>query len=126
MGQNIQQHQAFSPGLDDFMAYVKECVKTDGSGRQYNAQQFRHLIDVFGTELALHLEQEIETFLSLEKYDTKILKREFKRFDEVQQNTDKVSCNVPFYLNGRLYIVRLAFLTKCCTVNIISHGSWGL
>lgn len=93
---NVEQHQAFAPGLEAFMAYVKDCVKTDGLGKKYDAQEFRRLIDAFGTELASHLGQEIETLLALERYDVKVLKGEFKRWDAMQQQGDKVCCALAF------------------------------
>lgn len=95
MKQNVEQHHAFTPGINSFVKYVNDCVKTDGSGTQYDAHEFRRLIDAFGLELATHLGQEIETLLALEKYDVRLLKREFKRWDEVQQRTDKVCYSLP-------------------------------
>ncbi|KAM0263355.1 hypothetical protein ACHAQJ_001211 [Trichoderma viride] len=90
MERNFEQHHAFAPGLEAFNVYVQDCIRTDGPSQKYDSTRFRSLIDVFGTDLALHLKQEIDTLLVLEKYDVKMLKAEYKKWDAVQQRNDKV------------------------------------
>lgn len=90
MERNIKQHNSFAPGFEAFVAYVGECVERDDSWKKYSVEKFQVLINAFGGELASHLEQEIGTLLELEKYDVKVLKREYKKWDASQQQNDKV------------------------------------
>lgn len=90
MKRNIEQHQAFVPGMHAFLAYVKECKKHESSPK-FEASRFVQLIDAFGSVLARHLQEEIETLLALDKYDIKAIKVAYINFDLQMRQGDKVS-----------------------------------
>jgi hypothetical protein len=79
----------FLPGMQAFLAYVKECKKEDGP-EKYDRVKFVQLIDSFGPLLAKHLADEIETLLGLENYDTKAIKEAYIKFDLKMREGDKV------------------------------------
>lgn len=90
MERNIEQHQAFMPGMQAFLAYVKECKKHE-SAQKFESATFLRLIDSFGPALAQHLHDEIDTLLALEKYDTRAIKLAYVSFDLQMRQGDKVS-----------------------------------
>ena len=90
MERNVEQHHAFTPGFEKFVIYVKDYVKVDEIVEKYDAKDFQSLVDSFGGELVTHLKQEIETLLALEKYDITALRKEYEKWDIVQQKFDKV------------------------------------
>jgi hemerythrin-like domain-containing protein len=96
MKRNIEQHQAFVPGMQAFLAYVKECKKQESS-QKYEAARFKQLIDTFGSVLAKHLREEIETLLALEKYNIKAIKVAYVNFDIQLRQGDKVSPSLMTY-----------------------------
>lgn len=93
MDSNIEQHHAFLPGMQAFIAYVKECKKAN-STKGFDKVEFIQLIDSFGPLLAKHLADEIETLLGLEKYDIKAIKNAYIRFDLKLREGDKVCIQV--------------------------------
>ena len=112
MDTNIEQHHAFLPGMQDFLAYVKECKKGDCAGK-FDRVKFVQLIDSFGPLLAKHLTDEIETLLELEKYDIKAIKEAYIRFDLKMRKGDKVC------------ISRRGMRTWLTSIgNIIPNGPW--
>ncbi len=68
MEKNVEQHEAFAKGLEEFKAYVFD---TDAS--VYEGKKLRAIIDGFGDLLVQHLRDEISTLLELEKYGGKKL-----------------------------------------------------
>ncbi|KAL0934155.1 hemerythrin hhe cation binding domain-containing protein [Colletotrichum truncatum] len=62
---NIEQHKAFHDGLEAFAEYIKAIIARKEA---YDGKKVVSLIDAFGKELALHLEEEIPTILGLEKF----------------------------------------------------------
>jgi hemerythrin-like domain-containing protein len=89
MDNNIEQHHAFLPGMQAFLAYVKECKKENGV-QNFDRAKFVQLIDSFGPLLVKHLADEIETLLGLEKYDIKAVKKAYINFDLKMREGDKV------------------------------------
>jgi hypothetical protein len=66
MAANVEQHHAFQPALDAFMAYVRDCA----AGKQaYDGDRIVALIDAFGKILSNHLADEIPTIMSLRRFD---------------------------------------------------------
>ena len=107
MERNVEQHRAFTPGFEKFVIYVKDCVKVDEIMEKYDAKEFQRLIDSFGGELVTHLKQEIETLLALEKYDITALRKEYEKWDIVQQKFDKVCFIQPFQDKGRMMVKKV-------------------
>jgi len=69
LGKNLEQHQAFAPGLkefDDYIAALKAGKET------FDAAKVRSIIDSFGAILTQHLSEEVESLEALEKFDDKI------------------------------------------------------
>jgi hemerythrin-like domain-containing protein len=69
MEKNIEEHHAFEPGVSAFEAYV---VAVKDGKEKYDGAKIVALIDVFGSILAKHLVDEIDTFEELEKLGDKI------------------------------------------------------
>ena len=69
MEKNIEEHYAFEPGVSAFEAYV---VAVKDGKEKYDGAKIVALIDVFGSILAKHLVDEIDTFEELEKLGDKI------------------------------------------------------
>ena len=69
MERNVEQHQAFGPGMDEFDGYVKAVEE----GREsFDGMRVRAIIDGFGEVLTTHLTEEIDTLLTLEEHDASI------------------------------------------------------
>jgi hypothetical protein len=65
MGHNIEQHEAFTPGLEAYQKYLEAVVE----GKEaYDGPKLRGIIDEFMPILREHLNDEIDTLLGLEKY----------------------------------------------------------
>jgi len=77
MEKNVEQHEAFGKGLEEFKAYV---FATDAS--IYDGKKLRAIIDGFGNILAQHLREEISTLLELEKYGGKNLAKAWANLEE--------------------------------------------
>jgi hypothetical protein len=79
MAANVEQHHAFKPGLDAFIAYVQDCA----AGKQsYDGDKIITLIDAFGKILSDHLADEIPTILDLRKFGVDKLEPFPKLMDE--------------------------------------------
>jgi len=79
MAANVEQHHAFQPGLDAFMAYVRDCE----AGKQvYDGDRIMALIDAFGKILSNHLAEEIPTILALRRFGADKLEPLPKLLDE--------------------------------------------
>jgi hypothetical protein len=91
MDRNVEQHQAFHPGLEAWAQYTSECMKQDGP-QKFDAAQFKKLIDGFAPQLVKHLGEEISTLLELDKYDIAAVKKAFQSWDKyIQGKADVVS-----------------------------------
>ena len=62
MQQNIEQHNAFEPGLNRLHEYA---TRTDPTN--FDAEILRNIINDFATVLQRHLSDEIETLLALQE-----------------------------------------------------------
>ncbi|EQB51459.1 hypothetical protein GCG54_00014953 [Colletotrichum gloeosporioides] len=67
MDVNIEQHKSFHNGLESFAQYIKALIAREVA---YDGDKVVSLIDRFGKDMCLHLEEEIPTILSLEKFGT--------------------------------------------------------
>ena len=83
---NVEQHQAFMGGLEEFQMFVKETDVEDFDGRE-----MRRIIEAFGGKLTKHLTEEIETLLGLNIYDGAALRKAYMVFDLEMRKGDKVS-----------------------------------
>lgn len=88
MEANIVQHEAFGPGLDAFSEYVKAVL---GKTTAYDGHKFVKLIAGFATLLTTHLRDEINTILSLERYDIDWGKCNKRTTDHAIKSLDMVS-----------------------------------
>ena len=99
MDQNVEQHHAFLPGMDAWTQYTSDCMKKEG-GQKFDATHFTKLIDAFAPKLVVHLAEEIQTLLALDKYDIAAVKKAWLKFDKHMQGTaDVVSFNFRFILS---------------------------
>lgn len=69
MEKNVEQHEAFGPGLGEYDAYVQACQENKET---FDGEKVRKIIDGFGGILTQHLTEEIATLLSLEEHNHKI------------------------------------------------------
>ncbi|KAI8280054.1 Protein BFR2 [Colletotrichum sp. SAR11_240] len=65
MDVNIEQHKSFHNGLESFAQYIKALIAREVA---YDGNKVVSLIDRFGKDLCLHLEEEIPTIISLEEF----------------------------------------------------------
>lgn len=92
MESNVQQHDAFQAGLEEFAKYTKLCQEE--GGKSYDGQKVKAFIDSFGKPLELHMHEEIDSLLEVRKYDAdgEKLKEFFLAFEnKVQATLDNVS-----------------------------------
>lgn len=69
MEKNIDQHKLFGPGLDA----IDDFIKAGRAGEiQFDGVKAQAIIDSFASVFIEHLNEEIPTFLALEKYEDKI------------------------------------------------------
>jgi hemerythrin-like domain-containing protein len=66
---NVEQHNAFEPGLKALGEYA-----TSTSVEEYDGKKVQSIIDDFGHILSTHLADEIPTLLDLERYDDKAVR----------------------------------------------------
>jgi hemerythrin-like domain-containing protein len=85
MEQNVAQHDAFVPGLEELGRYAKETPAKD-----YDAQKLREIIDRFGPALTTHLTEEIDTLMDMKKYDTVAIMKGYSEFEEELRKGEKV------------------------------------
>lgn len=81
METNVKQHEAFHAGLEKFGHYV-EGVKIE----DWDSGRLLGIVDEFGEALQVHLREEIETLLGLEKYGGEKLK---KAWDDLEKKIQK-------------------------------------
>ncbi len=90
MSHNIEQHEAFMPGLKAFTTYATACL--DASQPQvYSSTRYHEIIDSFAPILSEHLADEITTLMALDACDrTAELKEAYVAFDLKMREGDKV------------------------------------
>jgi hypothetical protein len=66
MDTSIVQHDAFGPGVDGFSDYIEAVSE---SKIKYDGNKFVELIIDFATILTTYLSDEINTLVTLERYD---------------------------------------------------------
>jgi hypothetical protein len=81
MSENIVQHHEFAAGFAAFEKYVKDCSDSTSEER-FQADKFRGLIDGFAPKLTVHLADEINTLLGLDKYDEKKVHQVYVDFEK--------------------------------------------
>ncbi|KAF8251619.1 hypothetical protein K440DRAFT_595794 [Wilcoxina mikolae CBS 423.85] len=67
MEPNVEQHKAFSVGLDEFDSYLSSITPAEFSGQRLN-----EIIDTFAVPLTEHLTDEIPTIMGLKQYEDKV------------------------------------------------------
>ena len=72
---NVEQHEAFMPGLKALEKYVKELEEGKDT---YDGERIRRLVADFMPSFVSHLSDEIPTIEALDKYADKI---DWKEFD---------------------------------------------
>lgn len=69
MEKNVDQHKLFGPGLTAFDEYIKAVQAGEA---EFDGTKVQTIIDSFGEIFTQHLNEEIDTFLSLEQFAEKI------------------------------------------------------
>lgn len=87
MQRNIEQHRAFDAGLTTFDEYIYK-LKPE----KYDGAELKRLLEGFAKVLVVHLSEEIETLLGLQKYGGEKLGPIFKNFNDnvLKEVKDKV------------------------------------
>ncbi|KAI1770136.1 hemerythrin HHE cation binding domain-containing protein [Hypoxylon cercidicola] len=62
---NVEQHDAFHPGLEAFADYMRRCLAGEA---RYDGKELVRLIDGFAPVFCQHLADEIPTFVALKKW----------------------------------------------------------
>jgi len=68
MAGNVEQHESFHGGLDQYDAHLQDVL--DGK-QQYDGKKLRGILEGLMPALRTHLSDEIHTLLALQKYDDK-------------------------------------------------------
>jgi len=76
MEKNIEQHRAFDTGLTVFEGYIYKLTP-----EKYDAVELKRLLDGFAKVLVVHLSDEIQTLLALQKYGGEKLAPIFENFN---------------------------------------------
>jgi len=102
METNVQQHEAFTGGLEKYDAYLR---KVQGGEEKYDGRKLVAIIDDFGKLLAEHLSDEIVTLRGLYKYPDAdwegVTKRIEKRvMKEINQPGVKVNSSTSLGCSG--------------------------
>jgi hemerythrin-like domain-containing protein len=77
MEANIIQHRAFEAGLKKFEEYIYHA-----SPETYDGKEVKKAVDGFGKVLEVHLRDEIQTLLGLEKYGGEKLGEPWESFNK--------------------------------------------
>lgn len=86
---NVEQHHAFTPGLERLSELGKDVLE---GKKKYDAREVKTLIDEFASILVEHLHDGIKTLLALEKFDGPTLKKAFdKMVEKASKSADPVS-----------------------------------
>ncbi|CZR62089.1 uncharacterized protein PAC_11986 [Phialocephala subalpina] len=90
METSMRQHEAFHAGLEEFGEYVY------GVGvEEWDAKRLLGIVDGFGEALQLHLRDEIETLLGLEKYGG----------DKLQKAWDELEAKIQREMTDKLKVI---------------------
>jgi hemerythrin-like domain-containing protein len=94
MDRNVQQHEAFHKGLEEFGEYVHN-VKVE----EYDGIKLRGVVDGFGEALKLHLREEIKTLIGLERFGGEKLSKTWDELEKkVQSDMKDTVCFTPLLL----------------------------
>jgi hypothetical protein len=77
MEKNIEQHRAFDAGLTVFKEHIYRLTP-----KNYDGVKLKRLIEGFATVLVIHLKDEIQALLALEKYGGEKLVPVFDNFNK--------------------------------------------
>ncbi|KAI9710712.1 MAG: hypothetical protein M1820_002545 [Bogoriella megaspora] len=92
LNSNVEQHHAFSGGLQKLKEYA---VSTDPSA--YSGSKLQSIIDEFSAALQTHLHEEIDSLLSLRLYDGKALLEVYKQCEAAAGDQPKVKDALLFF-----------------------------
>jgi len=84
MEPNVEQHKAFSVGLDEFDSYLSSTAPAEFSGQKLN-----EIIDTLAIPLTEHLTDEIPTIMGLRQYGDK-----FSILDLINKEGEKVMAKI--------------------------------
>ncbi|CAM1509534.1 Fc.00g032730.m01.CDS01 [Cosmosporella sp. VM-42] len=88
METNVEQHHAFSVGVEDFKSYIDDCL---ANRQQFDGQKLVKIIDGFGETLTTHLGDEIPTLVNLREFGMKKMSGLEKKFgEEGEENMKKL------------------------------------
>ncbi|KAF2640053.1 hypothetical protein P280DRAFT_480549 [Massarina eburnea CBS 473.64] len=85
MQRNVEQHQAFTPGLEKFHEYTKTCAP-----KNYDSGKIRELVEGFAEPLTRHLHDEIETLRALNQCDNGRVMQAYATLEKLTGDTDDV------------------------------------
>lgn len=114
MDANVNEHQLFHTGLDEFMGYLK--TVTDGEV-EFDGEKLRAIVDTFMPQLRDHLENEIDTLVELSKWD-----KEVDWVAWMNGNTQKI---VMKNMKSPVFRVSQACFTNGCTV-ILTRDAYSM
>jgi len=77
MEANVIQHRAFEKGLKKFEEYI-----TSATPETYDGKKVKKAVNGFGQILAVHLSDEIQTLIGLEKYGGDKLADPWEKFNK--------------------------------------------
>ena len=92
---NVEQHHLFEPGMAALKKYA-----TQTTVEEYDATKLQAVIDSFGDILQQHLNDEIQTLLSLKIYDSKKLQACWDRTHEHVLKTCNQKVQLPILLGS--------------------------
>ena len=106
MEPNVNQHEAFKPGLDEFDAYLKRVsgksykpAERVGEDKFLYGEELCRIIDSFGEILVQHLQEEIPTLLALEKFGDRLPIAElFEKEGKLVMSKVKMSTVLVFFV----------------------------
>lgn len=90
METNVNQHAAFAAGIERFRVYVFETIP-----ETYDGKRVKEIIDSFGPVLRIHLTEEIDSLLAMERYGGDNLEKSYRELDAqiFASMTDRVCIN---------------------------------
>jgi len=93
MAHNIEQHEAFLPGLANLKSYVTTCLDP-ARPEIFSGAKFQEIVQSFAPILSEHLADEIKTLTGLDACGTDAakIKAEYLVFDAKMREGDKVCC----------------------------------
>jgi hemerythrin-like domain-containing protein len=102
MEESVEEHKAFSAGIDEF----ERCVR-DTSAEEFDGQKLRSLIDAFAPALLKHLRAEVSTLVTIgERYGGDKLHAIFDAFEtEIMKESRATWDPVSSYRPGNGYLL---------------------